>query len=194
MGVVQNSDSVPASPFRLSVSGMSVSDKSVSMSERSMSDSEDEMLSSVSNHTSYCVSTMQIPTVETCSVSVSLYIAQITPTIVYPPWWRHGESIYSSNHTPILTYSLACLAVVLCYNFFCLQKDDKVCLEDMEIRRELLHRLVEQVRDMMNDCDSIKRYLHEERREGGREDRVCKKALCSAIYCVCRCADIAERL
>lgn len=46
-----------------------------SVSERSMSDSEDDMLSLSSSHTSYCISTMQIPRAEAYSVAVSGILA-----------------------------------------------------------------------------------------------------------------------
>lgn len=45
---------------------------SVSVSERSMSGSEEDLLGLPKNlTTSYCISTMQIPTAEDCSIGVS---------------------------------------------------------------------------------------------------------------------------
>ena len=39
----------------------------------------------------------------------------------------------------------------------CVQKEDKLCLEDVQTRRELLHNLVEKVREMLNDYESLKK-------------------------------------
>ena len=73
MGVVRGSEFAPYSPSRSEQSSISdqVSVSERSMSERSMSDFDEDVISGLSScHTSYCISTMQIPVAENCSVAV----------------------------------------------------------------------------------------------------------------------------
>lgn len=42
---------------------------------------------------------------------------------------------------------------------FAVSKEDMSCLDDVQIRREFLHNLVERVREMINDVDSLKRMI-----------------------------------
>lgn len=37
------------------------------------------------------------------------------------------------------------------------RKEDEQCLEDVQTRRELLHKIVERVREMAQDYESIKK-------------------------------------
>ncbi len=37
------------------------------------------------------------------------------------------------------------------------QKEDKRCLEEVQIRREMLHSLVDRVREMIHDQESMKK-------------------------------------
>ena len=87
MGVVQTPDSFSHSPARGSVTSTLQSSELVSRSPSrksvSLSECEEDTLPTFTNHTSYCISTMQIPSVEdSSSICVSILPKRITALIL----------------------------------------------------------------------------------------------------------------